>query len=404
MILRRLHSTCIKTTRWFSHRSKIILVSIVNVILLMFLTYFLNNQPLFTGENLFQYSWVEYFKGLLGINQSEVKKDAVFINVGYDKKLIDKNDEFGLPLGNTPITDRQKLVDILRMLNKTDAYQYIFLDVVFEKGFEDVEVDSLLLDEIKHTKRIVVATHPDVELLDSVLNHVAAWNNDDATIVETNFKRYEYSALGKPSMPLFAYSNLTGKSIKRKGLFYFCDGKLCYNSLFTRFPIEGNGEYGENDVKQYYNLGSDILNNYTDADLAVLCKAKYVFIGDMIEDLHDTYSGLRNGPSITYYAFKELMNGKHFVNYLLSLFLAIIYFCISVLMFNNKSWFERIPWMRKVRYKSVRFFMSFIGFSFVLTISAILLGILFNTYISILIPSLYFTIQKTLIDYKRIKI
>ena len=171
MILRRLHSTCVKTTRWFSHRSKIILVSIVNVIILMFLTYFLNNQPLFTGENLFQYSWVEYFKGFLGINQSELKKDAVFINVGYDKKLIDKNDEFGLALGNTPITDRQKLVDILRMLNKTDAYQYIFLDVVFEKGFEDVEVDSLLLDEIKHTKRIVVATHPDVELLDSSLNH-----------------------------------------------------------------------------------------------------------------------------------------------------------------------------------------------------------------------------------------
>ena len=90
MILRRLHSTCVKTTRWFSHRSKIILVSIVNVIILMFLTYFLNNQPLFTGENLFQYSWVEYFKGFLGMNQSELKKDAVFINVGYDKSSLIK--------------------------------------------------------------------------------------------------------------------------------------------------------------------------------------------------------------------------------------------------------------------------------------------------------------------------
>lgn len=404
MLLRRLHIKHKKITGWLSCRSKIILVSFINVIVLMLLTYFLNNQPLFTGENLLQYSWVEYFKGFLGIDQSDINSDAVFINVGYDKKLIEKKDDFGFSLGNTPITDRQKIVDILRMLNKTASYRYIFLDVVFEKGYEDAENDSLLFDEIKHTKRIVVATHPDVELIDGSLNRVSAWNNYDATIVETNFKRYEYSTSGKPSMPLFAYNSLTGNSIDKHGLFYCCNGRLCYNSLFTRFPLEGNVEYGKDEFKQYYNLGSDILNNYTDEDLAVLCKEKYVFIGDMIDDLHDTYSGLKNGPSITYYAFKELMDGKHLVNYLLSFFLALLYFCISLSMFNHKSWFDRIPWVGSVKNKSLRFFMSFIGFSFVLTLSAIILGILFNKYISIIIPSLYFTIQKTLIDYKRIKI
>ena len=205
-------------------------------------------------------------------------------------------------------------------------------------------------------------------------------------------------------MPLFAHNYLTGNTIKKKGVFYSCDGKLCYNSLFVRFPVERNTEYGKDDVKLYYHLGSDILGNYTDEDFAVLCKAKYVFIGDMIEDLHDTYSGLRTGPSITYYAFKELMEGRHFVSILLSLLLAFIYFGISLSLFNRDSWFEKIPWIRSSKLKTIRFLLSFVGFTIVLTLTAIFLGVLFDTYISILIPSLYFTIQKTLIDYKRKKI
>lgn len=377
------------------------MLSIINVVLLMFLTYIWDNQPLFTGESLLQYSWMEYIKGALGIRQMHPTGDAVFINVGYDKKLIDRTDEFGLPIGNTSVTDRQSLTELLQKLNASDTYQFIFLDVIFEKGYEDIETDSLLIEELKRTKRIVVATHPDVDLMDSSLEEMAALNNYYATIVATNFTRYQYSSGGKPSMPLFVYNRQTGHSIDKTGPFYFCNGKLCYNSIFVRFPYVGIDEYKADGEKQFYNLGSDILSNYSDEDLSELCKGKYIFIGDMIEDLHDTYSGVKAGPTITYYAYKELQEGRHFANYLLALFLAILFFFISISLLNRTSWYDRISWVSLHKSRVLRFIMAFAGYTFILTLSSIVLGLFFDRYISILLPSLYFSLQKLIIDYKR---
>lgn len=374
----------------------------INVIVLMFLCYILNNQPLFTGENLFQYSWIEYLKSIVNNNHHEAQDEAIFINVSYDKKLIELKDEYGFPLGNTPITDRHKLTQLLQMLNTTDSYKYIFIDVNFERGYEDFEADSALIKEITKTKRIVIAKHNGTELIDSSLYNVAALNNYDATIVETNFERYQYSSEGSLSMPLYAYKDIKGFSINKWGPFYFCNGSLCYNSLFIHFPILNTNEYGENGMKLYYNLGSEILNDYSVKDLANLCDSKYVFIGDMVEDLHDTYSGIKAGPIITYYALREIMEGKHFVNIVMMFFMMILFFIISISLFKQKTWIDKTPWTIVTKSKIVRFFMSFIGYTFVLTITAILFSFIFDRYISIMLPSLYFSIQKAIIDYKRL--
>ena len=387
------------TRRAWTKNKVAVLISIGNVIALLLLTYILNNQSLFTGENLTCYALVEYFKGKTGLSQERINDDAIIINVGYDKQFVELSDDYGFPLGNSPVTDRTKLLRLLQKLDSTDTYRFIFLDVSFEKGYES-SIDNELFAQIKHTPRIVIASHPDVELIDSSLYSVSALNNYDATIVETNFNRYKYSASGRESMPLYAYKMITGDSISKKGFLYFCGGRLCYNSLFVRFPFESKTEYDQEGDKEYYNLGNEILSNYSNEDLGQLCKDKYIFVGDMVEDLHDTYSGIKPGPTITYYAFKELIEGRHIVNISLGIFLAILYFLISMSLLKRKEmWIEKFSWVSKS--PIVKFLMSLLGFSFVLSICAIFLGILFDTYISVLVPSLYFTIQKNIIDYKR---
>lgn len=385
--------------RTWSMNKVAVFLSVGNVLALLLLTYILNNQSLFTGENLTCYALVEYFKGKMGMNQTRTDDDAIFINVGYDKQFVELSDDYGFPLGNSSITDRTKLLKLLQTLDSTDTYRFIFLDVCFEKGYESA-IDNKLFDQLKQTPRLVIASHPDVDLIDSSLYRVSAWNNYDATIVETNFNRYKYSTLGSVSMPLYAYKQITGDSISKKGFLYFSRGRLCYNSVFVRFPFGSKTEYGQNGNKGFYNLGSEILSNYSKEDLGQLCKDKYIFVGDMVEDLHDTYSGIKPGPTITYYAFKELIEGRHIVNISLGIFLAILYFLISMSMLKRKEmWIEKFSWVSKS--KIVKFLMSLLGFSFVLSICAIFLGMLFDTYISVLVPSLYFTIQKNIIDYKR---
>lgn len=391
-------------TIWIKQRKVALLVSICNVLILALLSYILNNQSLFTGEDLNHYAWVEVLKSKLGMEKRIEKDDVLYINVAYDKQLIELSDEYGMPIGNTEITDRGKLLSFLRMLHTTNQYAYIFLDVRFEKGYNAIGIDSLLYAEISSMGNIVVANHSDIEIADSSLMKKTALSDYDATIVATNFVRYRYSYGGKPSMPLFAYNELTGKSINKHGLLYTCNGKLCYNSLFVDFPVENYSEYNDENNKLYYNLGSDLLDNYSEKDISTLTKGKYIVIGDMIEDLHDTYSGLKPGSVITFYAFRSLIENKHIVNWGLMLLMSIVYFVISMSQYGYRSFFERFTFVRKSQSKLLHFTLSLVEYTTLLSIVVLILDLCWGISTSILLPSTYFAIQKNIINYKRTKV
>ena len=364
----------------------------------------MNNQPLFTGEDLNCYAGMEWIKGKIGLTKESIHDDVLFVNIAYDKQLIERTDEYGMPIGNTDITDRSKLLKLLKALNSTGKYKYIFLDVRFEKGFDIPEVDDTLFAEIQNMKKIVIANHSDMEIADSILLEKAAISDYKATITATNFVRYKYLYSEEPTMPLYAYEELTKDSINKHNWFYFCNGRLCYNSLFVNFPIEEFDEYGEQGMKRYYNLGNDLLENYTEEDLAKLTNNKYIVIGDMVEDVHDTYSGPKPGPVIMYYAFLSLMDGKHFVSYGLIILMAVVYFLISLSLFSCQSLVEKIPFVKKSKSKLLHYLLSFIEYTFFLTAVAVLIYIVVGISVSIIVPSTYFAIQKMIINYKRIEV
>lgn len=384
----------------FSIKRADLLYSFCIALCIFVLSYFLNNQPLFIGENLEQYAWMEWIKSKMTKAEKADSFQPLYINVAYDKQLVEHFDKYNMPIGNRDITDRQKLLKLLQMLHSTEQYKYIFLDVRFEKGYK-TEYDSALFAEINSMDRIVVANHQDIELSDTMLASKAAINDYSATIT-TSFARYKYFYQDKPSMPLFAYSELTGKTIDRHGLLYTCDGKLCYNSLFLLFPVESfEEEYKENDNgdgmqadKLYYHLGADILSFYNTDIFATLTNNKYVVIGDFVNDIHDTYTGEKPGPVITFYAFCALMRGKHFVSFWVMLFLFIIYFFISLFLFYRYAWIETC------KHRIWIFLLSLIGYSVILFVTSILLNAIWNIPTNFLIPSICFAIQDLIINYK----
>ena len=394
-----------KSAMWVRRKKVALLVSLCNVFVLSILSYILNNQPLFTGEDLNSFAWMEILKERLGMEDSVRKDNALFVNVAYDKQLIDLSDEYGMPIGNTDITDRTKLLYFLQMLDSTKQYAYVFLDVRFEKGCEMPEVDSLLFSTIGKMKNVVVASHADIEQADGLPNEKTAISDYDATIIATNFLRYRYSFGNKQSMALYAYHELKGNEIKRHGhLVYTCDNRLCHNSLFVNFPIEDFREYDNNNDKAYYNLGCDLIENYSYDDIGTLTKGKYIVIGDMIEDMHDTYSGPTPGSVITFYAFRALMDGKHFVKIWLVLLMTMVYFTISISQFNHHSIIDRIPIIVKSKSKFLHFIVSLIGYTLLLSIIVIILNLFWGISASIILPSTYFAIQKNIINYKRTRV
>lgn len=386
------------------HKKRAILFSLCNVVILLVLSYFLNNQPLFTGENLDHYAWMEWFKDKIGFSDEDNNNNALFVNVSYDKQLVERFDEYGMSIGNTDITNRSKLLSFLRLLHKTKSYKYIFLDIRFEKGYKDQNVDSALFAEIRKMDNIVIANHFDIELADSSLLEKSAISDYNATITKTNFARYQYIRDNKETIPLYAYHELTGNTIEDRGWIYVCNERLCYNSLFVHFPIVGWDEYDEQQSKVYYNLGSDILENCSEDDLRELTKDKYVVIGNLVEDIHDTYSGVKPGSVITYYAFLDLLKGRHFVNYGMILLLAFLYFLISLSLFETKSILRRLPFIKKSHSRLFHFLLDFVEYSLILTLTMFVLYVIFGIATSIVLPSTYFAIQKSIIHYKRIKV
>ena len=381
-------------------RKKALIISFFNVIVLLFLGYLLNNQAIFTGEDLNKYAWMEWIKESLGISEKiREKEDALFVNVAYDKQLIERHDLFGMTIGNVDITDRSKLLLFLQMLKNTNTYKYIFMDIRFEKGF-DSPIDTELFSQIINMRDIVVANHSDIELIDKSLSPKVALNDYRTTIIDSSFTRYEYLKDGQISVPLFAYKELTGNTIDKHFLFYTSNHRLCYKSLFIKSPIEDWSEFNEQNNKVYYNLGNDLLGNYSEEDIAILTNGKYVVIGDMVEDIHDTYSGSKPGSVLTYYSFVALKNGEHYVHYALLIILAFIYFFISLGLFERSSITERIPFVKKSHSKIVHFCTSFIGYTTVLLIVMIFLNMIFGIATSILVPSVYFSIQENFIKYK----
>lgn len=382
---------------WLRGNKKAIVMSLFSVIVISLLSYMLNNQTLFTGEDLPRFGLMEFVKHRVLNNKSATDDKAVFVNVAYDKTLITAYegdpvtiDENSIPKGKIDITDRSKLLEFLQILQKTNTYAYIFLDIRFETQYKVPEVDSLLFAQIAQMRDIVVAAHTDMEKQESRIAGKMAYNDYPTTLISTNFVRYKYLYDNQASMALYAYREITGKDIRKHAFWYSSDGKLCYNSLFLDFPAE------EASVSKVKLLGVDMLEDSSSEDIAVETKGKYVVIGDMTNDVHVTYCGEKAGPVITYNAFLALMSGKHMVSFWVSLIMAVIYFLISMAQF--KGW-SMIP-LSKNRPRSLFFICSLFEYTMLLTIVVVVMSLCWNVYLSVIVPSLYFTIQKMIVKYK----
>lgn len=390
---------------------KRIIVATISSLFLLIASYLYNNSPLSLFDDIEHYTWLELLRQKLGFSEG-AEDDVVYINVSYDKKLIPVNDEYEMPIGNIDITDREKLSQLLDLLNGAD-YKYIFMDVRFEKGFADndpyiaedscmMTVDEKLFSLIIHTPRLVVANHSDIELAADSIRSKTALSDYMSTITATNFVRYEYLQDGQESVPLHIYREMTGREITSCGLMYFDEGSLCYKSPFLQIPRDF--DQNDDDSKPYLNMGADILNEEMGgigSDLKELVKGKYVVIGDFVNDRHDTYIGMQPGSYISSVATNYLFAGKHLVNWLSVVIMGIVYFLITLSMFHKKS--VVTPALNLIRFNSrtSRFMMSFLGITFAMYLVTDSIYLIEGETFCLWIPSFYFTILRTIIIYKK---
>ncbi len=371
--------------------------------IVLVLCYLIDNLPYsFIGDATLGQR-IEQIKSYFGFTKDVTPDDVFIINVAYDRDLVTVNDEFGLPKGNLDITDRHKLLTLLQKIKKTQ-YKYIMLDVTFSDGY-DTRYDSALFNELLNTNKIVVAKSENFVIADSSLLLKTRYSDYSTHISESNFVKYDYIRNGEATFPYQAYIDLNNNRITNFGPLYFFRAHLARKSVVLKLPIKLWNEYQEDTNGnnktiglRYYNLGADLLD--TDIDLSKLFENKIILIGDVSEnDIHDTYLGKIAGPIINLNAYYALVNDDLSISYIEIIVLFMIYFGISLYIIRRYSILNFIPFLRKFKSKTFRFFLSFFSLSFIFSAIGVAGYLLFGIEINIFIPSLYFTIFGYLVNY-----
>lgn len=391
----------IKIKKHVISQKKNLLISLGLAQLITILCYFLNSCPYPYWDNLDKYSWLEYFISNIVPKEND-RSDVFFINVSYDRQVVDYTYSNGSLQGTIDITNRETLLRFLKIAEMTNTYKYIFLDIRFEKGIE-TKIDSALFAQIAKMRDISYSIHSDLENNDKAISSKAAINDYYTTITSTNFTRYQFVQNKQQSVPLRIFTSVDtihNKSIEQWGPFFYSDGKLCQNSPFMRIPEDFWVGHEENGHQNYFDLGPLLLTTYDIEDWEIEMRDKIVIVGNFVDDLHDTYAGLQPGSYLVYLAYKELCNGKQFVSWSFICVMLMTYILISFFILNRKTIWEFIPFFRNLKNKFVVLVMNLLGFSTVLSILTIIFYIFFNTTYNIFFPSLVFSLVSLYISYK----
>ncbi|MCK0188916.1 CHASE2 domain-containing protein [Arenibacter sp. F20364] len=259
-----------------------------------------------------------------------VMDQAVFINISNDKELINVKDNFGIPIGNRAITDRQKLIALIEAMQ--DKQKIAFFDIFFDPAHESAH-DSLLNSKLTASKKIII---PSIIRNDSLIEPkfqgLIGLSSYDKTLFSNKFVKYTYLQNDSiPSVALLMHHLINDETIEKKGNYYFTGDTLCLNSLIIDHPIKSIHKY-DNDLNYVYSeLGADILDVMTPDEIQALVAEKIVLVGDYDDaDFHQTIYGSIPGVIINYNSFLALKQHKHLVQKSQIYFLFMVYFLISM--------------------------------------------------------------------------
>lgn len=307
-----------------------LLLALANTLVLFFLTSWFWSLPWLAGDEKLMI-WTTSAIRFMNRELPE-SKDYALINVSYDQMLVDKFDDFAFPVGNQAITDRQKLIQLFKIINTGDNKpKYIFLDLYFE---EATKYDSVLAAEMGQQDNIIVSYHLDDNNnpQPSVITDVKMGLSD--YVIGNIFEGvYKFQLFFNDSLkltPLIINEDINNYQSKKLGPFVKVGDWYTLNHFIMNYRLLqkdiDNMEAGFNPI----NLGELIM--LPNADVSSFLQNKIVIIGDFFErDMHETLFEITSGPVILINAYLTVLNQDTVVNFFFVIIISIVYFGLSFL-------------------------------------------------------------------------
>ena len=336
-------------------RNRIIL-SVFVAIGMLCISYWITNQRYILSGDAALVREIELFRGYFKPHNNLMKDSVLLINVSHDPVLLGIHGQDNKGMGYGKITDRMKLLELLRELKRRNDYKYILLDVLFSDSADlRTNSDDALYSLIQSMDSIVVSKVPNEKMADERLNAKAGLAIFFTNIKYVSFAKFPYLVDGEKSLPLKMYEDVTGRHIDHHALFSTDGGQLAMESIIPYFELRCNSPFYQKEgsvgsIKTWYNLGADLLGcsyQYGDSieegsrylyDDPDLTRGKYIVIGAFDgDDTHYSYMENQPGPIILFNAYLALLHGNHRIPYWGLLFMFCVYFYLAFRIFRQPS-------------------------------------------------------------------
>lgn len=318
-----------------------------------------------------------------------------------------------LPMGSVAITDRAKLVALLKLLHRKPNHKALLIDVFFK---DSTPYDSALTALINSVPRTVVSSHLDdqdkPELPDLKIKPIGISNLEKSYGQALKFRLHYHDTI--KTTPIRMYEIVHGKKFKKGRIFYELGGKPILNSFILDYRMRkfhyDNQLYAKVHLGEWitpayktmympcvptdYNIDS-LDTDYAENFVHKLTKDKIIVVGDFEDrDIHETIYGETAGPMILLDAFLAIEAGDNLVTVSFLLMLFLSYFFISFVTFRYQQiypkWIERLIF-RKDR-ESETFFETFTIYLLFFATLSLTSYFLFNIHVGVLVLAFYMNI------------
>lgn len=339
-------------------RTWLVIGIVLNAIGMVFLTFYFMSLPWLAGDEKFLIWSTSALK--LAYREVPDSDDYAFINTSYDLTLIDRYDEFGFPVGNQVITDRDKLAELFEIIKSADGQpKFVLVDIHFK---DSTEADARLNAALRDFPNVLLSAHLnesgaiEVPVLEEV-----PYGISDYVIGNVFDGVYKYQLFYHDSLrltPLKMHEALSGEKASR-GLFGVTCGDLWMpNNFIINYRLLqkdiNNLDAGFNPI----NLGE--LLYLPPEDIEEFLADKMVIIGDFHEnDMHETLYEITAGPLILLNVLLSIENHDSTLNFWFFLLLFVGYVYLSYLAFYHGDFIEMK--LRK-QFGDKKFLKSLAGF------------------------------------------
>ncbi len=326
-------------------------------------------------------------------------EDFALINTSYDLQLIDRYDEFGFPVGNQAITDRQKLTQLLQVINQAAKKpKYVIIDIHF---VDSTSQDDQLLAELQQLDNVILSAHiNDAGELEKPLFEGINFGISDYLIGSAFDGIYKYQLIYQDTLkllPLKVHEAINEIESQKMGPFIKMESGWTMNNFIMNYRVLQKDIY---DLEAGFNpvsLGELLF--LTNEDIQDFIADKIVVIGDFFEnDMHETILEITAGPLILLNALLTIQHGDTAVNIWFFILMTAAFALLSYLVFVEGDIIER--YINKLPVKKLtKYLVGFASYFIMLTALSLITYWLFNIHLNVFFIALAFYFLDRLVGY-----